>query len=269
MNLLRPLLGLSLLLGLACANPVLNGNVVDQAGAPLAGVEVSVANLTQKAVTDAQGHYSLPYAPGRFSVHAARAGYTTASLDFDVTEKAALDVRTVTLWQVPTTDTIAVLQGGAYAPLPASNAMTRSSLMQSFTGLPRPTGPSVGADATFVFFGPGAPTDGIRLSRLAFTANVRTDSFFGPRYQPLNYWMVVDGGDVPFTVTTPDPAADLRLLQPKAPLTAGRYALHWGVLSASDPLSASMVARRQVYDVSVGPVREAAPPVEEEEEVGD
>lgn len=262
------LLGFVLLFSLACANPVLNGAVVDQGGAPLAGVEVSVLNLTQKAVTDAQGRYSLPYTPGRFSVHAALAGYTAASLDFDVTEKAELEVRTVTLWKLPTTDTLAVLQAGAYTPLPASHVMTRSSLMQSFTGIPAPSGPNLAPDATFVFFGPGAPTEGLRLSKLVFTPTVKVDGFFGSTSQRINTWMVAKDADVPFTLRAPDSATDLRLLSTKAPLAPGRYVLHWGVLSATDPFAASMVQRKLAYDFSVGAVAPAAAE-EPEEEVGD
>jgi hypothetical protein len=77
------------------------GEVRDGFGSALGDVAVSVPGTQFRALTDADGHYEIPYAPGHFQLTFAREGYLARSLDFEVVTETTVPAEQVVLVKVP------------------------------------------------------------------------------------------------------------------------------------------------------------------------
>lgn len=93
-------LGVSFLV-LACGNRGMHGTVLDPFGDGVEGVVVDIVGTKFSATTGRDGHYSLDYAPGEFTVEFRREGYTSTSKTFTVSQKGPLPVEDVVLYPVP------------------------------------------------------------------------------------------------------------------------------------------------------------------------
>src|SRR5262249_5938879 len=65
------------------------GRVIDEAGRPVAGVEVDVASARVRTLTDAAGRFELAVPPGVLHVALRRMGYEPAGFDIDFAPGAA------------------------------------------------------------------------------------------------------------------------------------------------------------------------------------
>ncbi len=78
------------------------GQVVDHAGAPIAGVEVVVEGSAYKAATSSDGRYTITYAPGTFEVTYRKDGMTSASVKHTISTAVAYPAADIQLFPAPT-----------------------------------------------------------------------------------------------------------------------------------------------------------------------
>ena len=74
---------------------------MDGAGKPLPDAVVSVEFTTFKAITNAQGKYSVGYVPGKVKVLLQKAGYTSATIPLDIAIETTFPAAPVTLHKIP------------------------------------------------------------------------------------------------------------------------------------------------------------------------
>lgn len=92
---------LLLTLAPACQSAAIEGQVLDHAGQGLAGVTVAVEKSTWSAQTDTLGRYSVPFAPGSFTVSYSKPAHTSESVDLDIQGTVAFPAAEVTLFPQP------------------------------------------------------------------------------------------------------------------------------------------------------------------------
>jgi hypothetical protein len=97
------LVGLTATLGLVSCGPKARivGEVHDGFGKPLAGVAVSIPNTAFQTMSGSSGKYTLPFAPGKFSVAFAKADYSSYNLAQDVSVETTVPLALVTLYKRP------------------------------------------------------------------------------------------------------------------------------------------------------------------------
>jgi hypothetical protein len=77
------------------------GEVRDGFGTPLRDVEVSIPTTAFKDRTGSNGKYAIPFAPGKFSLGFARSGYSSYSVNQEVSVETTVPLATITLYKHP------------------------------------------------------------------------------------------------------------------------------------------------------------------------
>ena len=96
---------------------VLTGRVRDNFGEPVAGAQVRIQGSALEAVTDADGHYVLPYVPGSFQVAISRPGFDPLAFPLHLTQAARFPVETKTILRQPAGSGIFFLGSADWEPL--------------------------------------------------------------------------------------------------------------------------------------------------------
>ena len=86
----------------ACAQPVIEGRVVDDLGVAVEGATIHIPNTTLTTKTDGNGNYGIEFVPGDFELIAEKDGYISASLALKVSEKTRYPAQDVVLYKIPT-----------------------------------------------------------------------------------------------------------------------------------------------------------------------
>jgi hypothetical protein len=246
----------------ACAKPLVVGQVVDQCEKPLEGAKVAIANSQFSATTNQDGKYRVDFLPGRFAVTFTKEGYSSARLDLDIQTKDRFPAQTVILWKLPGEPGIFALDKAAcvYSSVsshPAALGMA-GTLLQAFTGIRSLRHlPVHSRKPVFVFYGPNYG-DNVTLSRLHFAKTARVQNIFGPAMQAINLW-VANENKVELKLDKIDPGNNFFSVQPAAELAPGNYAFHWGVLFANDPMAMASSSNREVYDWEIVAETQPAP----------
>ena len=101
----------------SCSPPQkIEGEVKDNFGNSLTGVEVKIQGTTFQAETDESGKYSLDYAPGTFKIDFRKEGYLGTTLELAISEKSYLPAETQTLIKYPEPG-VSLLSSDGYYPL--------------------------------------------------------------------------------------------------------------------------------------------------------
>jgi hypothetical protein len=95
------------------------GEVHDGFGHPLRDVDVSIPTTTFKDTTGSSGKYSVAFAPGKFSVNFAKPGYSSFSLNQEVSVETKVPLEVVTLYKHPDSNGIWLLGSSDYEVIPA------------------------------------------------------------------------------------------------------------------------------------------------------
>jgi len=86
---------------MACAKPKIHGRVVDVFSKPIAGAEVSIPKTTFKAVSGADGRYTIEYVPGQFELSVRKPTYASATISLNVTQASELPAADAVLFPIP------------------------------------------------------------------------------------------------------------------------------------------------------------------------
>jgi hypothetical protein len=73
------------------------GEVRDGFGKPLRDVDVSIPTTAFKDRTGSDGKYAIPFAPGKFSLGFARSGYSSYSVNQEVSVETTVPLAMITL----------------------------------------------------------------------------------------------------------------------------------------------------------------------------
>ena len=125
----RPLLGLTLLLGLpglAAAQGIVSGRVTDQAnGNPLVGARVIVVGTSLTASSNAEGRYRITGVPaGTFQVRASQIGFASSTKPATVADQAAVTVDFGLVLTPYSLDEVVVTATGEQAKREVGNAVS-------------------------------------------------------------------------------------------------------------------------------------------------
>lgn len=101
--------------------PVITGTLIDNFGHPIEGATLSIRDSAFRATTDAQGAFSLAYAPGAFRVTAEAPGCLPHSRDLQVTQAVRYPLGPTMLLRVPdiSRETVVVATDDGYRPFPS------------------------------------------------------------------------------------------------------------------------------------------------------
>jgi catecholate siderophore receptor len=141
---------LALLLGASfChAQPQLisvQGRVLDQARAPIAGASISVVaesgTVSLSSATDSYGAYSLQLAPGEYTLKVAKQGFVDAAQKVRLAQNGAPETRDIMLEVAPVSSTMTITESGSYLT-PATSSATKTltpleDIPQSVTVIPK------------------------------------------------------------------------------------------------------------------------------------
>lgn len=246
---------LPLLLG--CTKAVIEGEVVDHEGAPVVAAQVAIKGTTFSALTDTAGHFSVPFAPGMFKLTVAKDGYLRMERPYLITDSVSLPLAPIAVYAVaPGAGATALTPTGAVAVdilspevAPSSNTIGLRALpalhvpadVWGFVIPQRSAEVDPLARALARISGP-KDSDGVELSRLAWTSSTSMLGWHGTERVPVNLWTA--GQPVPATVLTTDETEGAGVvLRPEAILEDGAYALQskgikgWAVfiVGQSDP----------------------------------
>jgi hypothetical protein len=111
---------------LGCTKPIIQGRVIDVFKKPVAGVEVSIPKTAFAATTDADGKYTISFAPGQFDVHLQKTGYTSATVPLNIAQASAVPAAEVTLYPNPKKRAIYYLAADHLEILPAIRVEDRA-----------------------------------------------------------------------------------------------------------------------------------------------
>jgi len=103
----------------SCNRCSIQGAVVDIQGAAVPGVAVTVANTEAEDLTDALGRYQLRLSPSIHEIRFAKTGYTSGTLEIDVSAGQSVSAHTVTLWRLPQDMGVYLLENLEFRSLPA------------------------------------------------------------------------------------------------------------------------------------------------------
>jgi Carboxypeptidase regulatory-like domain len=88
-------------MAVGCTKPVIQGRVVDVFKKPVADADISIPKTAFTATTNAEGKYTISFAPGQFDMHIQKKGYTSATVPWNVTQAAELPAAEVMLYPNP------------------------------------------------------------------------------------------------------------------------------------------------------------------------
>jgi hypothetical protein len=116
---LRSVVALGLVGFLGCAKPsVIHGRVVDVFSKPVAGAEVSIPKTTFKAISGADGRYTIEYVPGQFELLLKKPTYASATISLNVTQASELPAVDAVLFPIPPEPGIYYIGRDRLVPLP-------------------------------------------------------------------------------------------------------------------------------------------------------
>lgn len=93
------------------------GKVLDAFDNPLSDVKVQVENSGFIATTNSNGEYKLDYAPGEFNVVFTKPNFTSSSIKLNISAKSDYPLADVTLYEIPTKQSIYLLEDNSYREL--------------------------------------------------------------------------------------------------------------------------------------------------------
>ena len=100
------------------------GEVDDNFGRPLAGVEVSIPSTALKTTTNKKGEYTLAYVAGKFSVNFSKDGYIGTNVAQDVAVETTVPLQAVVLYKRPPTPGLWFFGSTDYVPLAPGRLVT-------------------------------------------------------------------------------------------------------------------------------------------------
>jgi len=101
--------------------PVIFGKVIDNFGRVIAGATVSIRDTLFRATTDAEGDFSLAFAPGSFHLSVAAPGCVAKDRDLQVTQAVRYPLGPTMLVRVPNAppEDVVVATEEGYRPFPS------------------------------------------------------------------------------------------------------------------------------------------------------
>lgn len=147
---------LSLLLLAACTTtPELRGTVVDIWGDPVVGAMVKLEGLPDRPVTDSNGRFILPFAPGTHTIKAGREGYIQQDQQIVVPEDPkAVSNPVLELFPIPQEKGFHAISSDGYVKLDAKPIRALGNNLKSLYGLQETGSASVdGSELRVVYHG--------------------------------------------------------------------------------------------------------------------
>ncbi|MCP4642083.1 MAG: carboxypeptidase regulatory-like domain-containing protein [bacterium] len=227
----------ALALAVGCAQPVVEGRVVDVKGDALPGAAVTVAGTPYQALTNARGEYRVSYRPGPVQVDCVKTGYTPGRLELEVTEARVVPARDVALWPLPPDAGVFLFQNCRYtATKPIQPETFQGAGDRTVHGTRRWSEvETLDPQPTIMSF--NMPRYGIRFCQLELAEIPLAIEMTGP--QTIEIWRPTR--TIPISAVAIDgPDGVLVQVRYDGALSPGCYAVHWGALDGDTHLETRM-----------------------------
>ncbi len=220
---------LSLLVG--CDSPrMLEGQVVDIWGQPVADATVVIEGVVARYHADETGKFSIPTEAPVKRAMAGKDGYIKEVADLpEIAEDADYDKLTFTLYPEPEKPGFYAIGATAYISVPAQRIRMVATELRHFAGIRDiPTDAIPGAKpASFVFTSMLRPSElarmNLHLSKLSFVNKASVKGVLGPTDATVNLWIAES--EVAFDLESL-PSRDDYLISTRDKLGPGVYAFH-------------------------------------------
>jgi hypothetical protein len=196
--------------------PMIIGEVSDQFGSRLGGVEVSIVNTVFKTESALSGSYELSYAPGKFDIHYVKAGYVPASIVVESVTAIKYPMRNVTLYKSPPGRGVWIEGSNEFMPIESCN-ITWEKDSRGIVNVYR-----LGSDTTTGFIGTGL--DYIFIDNLNLGAG--SDWHLFRLYEDREFYRVISNGP---NIQYRNDEAGLSTLPPNDAALGRRFSANLGV----------------------------------------
>lgn len=102
---------------MSCSQSGISGKVIDPANKVLEGVTVKVDKSNFITETEPNGEYTIEYAPGSFKLIFSKNGYTTHTLELNITNMTLFPAETIMMYPIPKEKGIYLLEGNRLVSL--------------------------------------------------------------------------------------------------------------------------------------------------------
>ena len=117
------------ILASACTQPRIEGTVQAPSGVGLRGVAIAIENSGFSTTSDANGRYSVEFAPGSFAVTFSKAGFASSRLDLTLSEESVYPAQPVVLLPYLEESGVYYLSGNEFKALPAGQIKWNDTMM--------------------------------------------------------------------------------------------------------------------------------------------